>query len=73
MIGGLVSSYHYLIEKNPSLSKGSCDLLAPCNAPWFWQFGFMTIAFMALCGFAAIISLLTLGEGDHPDHSPEES
>ncbi len=72
-IGGLVSAYHYLIEWRPSLSKGSCDAAVPCTVPWFRQFGFVSIAFMALCGFAAIISLLTLGEGDHPDHSPEES
>jgi disulfide bond formation protein DsbB len=74
VIGGLISSYHYLIEWHPSFSKGSCDLTAPCTVPWFRQFGFMSLAFMALCGFAAIITLLTLGAGDeHPDHSPQES
>jgi disulfide bond formation protein DsbB len=73
-IGALISSYHYLIEWHPSFSKGSCDLTAPCTVPWFRQFGFMSLAFMALCGFAAIIALLTLGTGDeHPDHSHQES
>ena len=72
-IGALISSYHYLIEWRPSLSTGSCDITVSCTAPWFRQFGFVSLALMALCGFAAIISLLTIGEADHPDHSHEES
>jgi disulfide bond formation protein DsbB len=72
-IGGLVSAYHYLIEWRPSLSTGSCDIAAPCTVPWFRQFGFVSIPFMALCGFAAIVSLLTLSQAEDPPHSHEES
>jgi disulfide bond formation protein DsbB len=74
-IGGLISAYHYLIEWHPSLSSGSCDITAPCTVPWFRQFGFMSLSIMALCGFAAIIALLTLGASaaDHPDRSHKES
>lgn len=61
-IGGLISAYHYLIEWRPSLGKGSCDITAPCTVPWFRQFGFISLPLMALCGFAAIVSLLTLGD-----------
>lgn len=67
-IGALISTYHYVIEWHPSLSSGSCDLQAPCTVPWFRQFGFVSLPLMALCGFAAIISLLTLGPSDALNH-----
>jgi len=72
-IGALISIYHYVIEWNPSLSRGSCDITAPCTVPWFRQFGFISLPLMALCGFAAIISLLTLGEvGEYQAQELEE-
>ncbi|HSB85560.1 MAG TPA: disulfide oxidoreductase [Ilumatobacteraceae bacterium] len=72
-IGGLISAYHYLIEWRPSLGKGSCDITAPCTVPWFRQFGFISLPFMALCGFAAIVSLLTLGDaGSYETETVEE-
>lgn len=60
-IGGLVSIYHYLIERFPSLSgSASCDPTAPCTTVWVWQFDFISIPFMALSGFAAIAILMYL-------------
>lgn len=64
IVGGAISTYHYVIEWRPSLGTGTCDITAPCTVPWFRQFGFVSLAFMALCGFAAIIALLTLGSAD---------
>ena len=74
-VGGLISTYHYLIEWRPSLSSGSCDLAAPCTVPWFRQFGFISLPLMALCGFAAIVALLTIGEAESqpPERSAEDS
>jgi disulfide bond formation protein DsbB len=60
-VGAVMSAYHYLIEWRPSLDSGTCDISAPCTVPWFRQFGFVSLSFMALCGFAAVVSLLTLG------------
>ena len=58
-IGALVSTYHYLVEWFPSLeSNGVCDFNVPCTTPWFRELGFVTLAFMALCGFAAILVLV---------------
>jgi len=57
-IGLGISSYHYLIEWFPQWESGSCDVFAPCTTPYFREFGFVTLAFMALCGFAAILALL---------------
>ena len=70
-IGGLISTYHYVIEWRPSLGSGACDITAPCTVPWFRQFGFISLPLMALCGFAAIVALLTLGEAE--SQAPEQS
>jgi Disulfide bond formation protein DsbB len=56
--GGLISAYHYLIEWRPSLEGGACGLGPPCAVPWFRELGFVTLAFMALCGFVAILALV---------------
>ena len=69
-VGGAISAYHYLIEWRPSLDAGSCDITAPCTVPWFRQFGFVSLSFMALCGFAAIVALLTLRPTDGPGRGP---
>lgn len=54
--GALVSSYHYLLEWKPSLEGGACSAVGPrCADIWFREFGFVTLAFMALVGFITII------------------
>ena len=60
-IGAVVSTYHYLIEWNVVHEGGACDPTNPCNAlPFDRQYGFISLAFMALAGFAFVISILTL-------------
>lgn len=55
-IGAVISGYHYLIEWKPGLDTGSCTLFGPsCTDVWFRTWGFATLAFMALCGFVAIL------------------
>jgi disulfide bond formation protein DsbB len=62
--GGLVSVWHVLIERFPSLeSGGSCDPTNPCSIKWVERFGFMTIPTMALAGFALIATVLLLDPG----------
>ena len=60
-VGAGIATYHYALEWHPSLSVGVCDLQTPCDQIWFPRvFGFVSLPFMALCGFLAIISLLLL-------------
>jgi disulfide bond formation protein DsbB len=60
-MGAAVSSYHYLLEWAPSLEGGACSATGPaCADVWFREFGFVTLAFMALAGFVSIIILLTV-------------
>jgi disulfide bond formation protein DsbB len=57
--GAVISTYHYLVEWHPRLEGGGvCELIAPCTFIWFREFGFVTLAFMALCGFLTILVLV---------------
>lgn len=71
VIGAAISSYHYYIERFPE-AGGSCNVMVPCNTPWFEQWGFITLAFMALTGFAAIIALLSIA-GPTPTHEDHDA
>jgi disulfide bond formation protein DsbB len=60
-IGLVISAYHWLIERFPDLEAGgTCSAIVPCTAPWFTEFGFVTLSFMAFSGFAFIIVALLL-------------
>jgi disulfide bond formation protein DsbB len=56
-IGGIVSIYHVVVERYPSL-ESACDVTNPCSIIWVERFGYLTIPAMALSGFAAIVALL---------------
>jgi disulfide bond formation protein DsbB len=57
-IGSVIALYHYLIETGVFEDSESCLAIGmSCAAVWFEGFGFVTLSFMALCGFAAIIAL----------------
>ena len=58
-VGALVSTYHYLLEWNPTWESNVCSIDVPCTTIWFREFGFVTLPFMALCGFVSIVILLS--------------
>jgi disulfide bond formation protein DsbB len=68
-IGAAVSIYHVQLERFPEQAT-FCSLEAPCNIPPVQQFGFVTLAVMALCGFAAIVALLAIARAPR---SPAEA
>jgi disulfide bond formation protein DsbB len=58
-IGAGIAAYHTLIEWRPALDTGACDASGPsCSFIWFREFGFITLATMALVGFLTILTLL---------------
>jgi disulfide bond formation protein DsbB len=76
VIGMVISTYHVLVERFPSLEgSGVCEVTNPCTVRWVERFGFVTIPTMALAGFALISGLLVypargrdVPESDaHPD------
>ena len=65
------SSYHYLLEWKPSLEGGACSAVGPaCADIWFREFGFVTLAFMALAGFITIIVFSLVSFPDASDQNP---
>ncbi len=58
--GGLISAYHYTIQHLPDLAAGVCSTTTPCTAALVWKFDFVSIPFMALVSFGAIITVLLL-------------
>lgn len=58
--GGLISTYHYLVERFPDLQVGECNLCIPCSVAWFMKFDLVSIAFMAFVCFAVIVTVLAL-------------
>jgi disulfide bond formation protein DsbB len=58
LIGALISAYHVVIQRIPSLSTGACSVDAPCTAINLEVFGFVTIPFLALAAFLLIAALL---------------
>jgi hypothetical protein len=68
-IGAAIATYHYLIERGVVADSESCALFGPsCADVWFTEFGFVTLAFMALAGFAAVVVLNTVSF-DRPEEA----
>lgn len=59
-IGAVISTYHWLLERWPSIDTGTCSADAPCSVPYFEVFGFVSLAFMAFCAFATVLVFLSV-------------
>ncbi len=72
-IGFVVSAYHVLVERFPSLEGSACDLTNPCTLIWVRRFGYLTIPTMALSGFALVLVLLAVAAAPHNDRLIEQA
>ena len=61
--GGLISMYHYGVERFPDLQVGECSAQIPCSQVWVWKFDLVSIAFMAFVCFSVIVTVLLLDRG----------
>jgi disulfide bond formation protein DsbB len=67
VVGALISIYHYQYEWFPHQKSAICSLdvgESPCNITWFRQFGFMSLAYMALSSALVIITLVLVARRD---------
>lgn len=72
-VGAVIAAYHYLIEWRPALDAGACSAVGPrCTDIWFREFGFVTLAFMALAGFVSIIVFAIAAHGHLRDAPPAD-
>ena len=56
VIGLGLSIYHYQLQLFPDQAS-ACASGVPCTAKYVEAFGFVSIPFMAACGFVAVIAL----------------
>lgn len=56
VIGLGLAIYHYQLQLFPDQAT-ACSSGVPCNAKYVEEFGFVSIPFMAGCGFIAVIAL----------------
>ncbi|MBX7161221.1 MAG: disulfide bond formation protein B [Acidimicrobiia bacterium] len=59
-ITALVSVYHILMERWPSVFETECSTTVPCSLIWFESFGFITLPMMALTTSVTIGVLMIL-------------
>src|SRR5690606_37268060 len=63
-VGAVISTYHTWLQAFPTSSSSFCTVEAPCTQRHVWELGFVSIPFMALAGFLAILALLGIGLGN---------
>jgi disulfide bond formation protein DsbB len=61
-VGGLAISLWHLGVEHLGIGEGACDIANPCSIRWVQHFGFVTIPFMAACGFVAIAVLTAVAD-----------
>ena len=59
--GAAMSSWHYLLQHFPDLEGAtSCSITSPCAVRYAWEFGFVSIPYMAGSVFVLVGALLIL-------------
>ena len=68
LVGLGLSVYHYQLQLRPDQGS-TCDVSAPCTYQWVDSLGFMSIPFMAGCGFIGVAGLAVLSLRSSPHES----
>jgi disulfide bond formation protein DsbB/thiol-disulfide isomerase/thioredoxin len=62
LIGAAIAGYHYMIQRNPAAAvEGVCSAEVPCTAVELWEFGFISMAYMALSAFLFVAAAMWFG------------
>jgi disulfide bond formation protein DsbB len=59
-IGALFATYHTQLQAFPQQHSAFCTLTEPCTVRYVWEFGFVSLPFMALSAFVFIITMTVL-------------
>jgi disulfide bond formation protein DsbB len=66
VIGAVIATYHYLLERFPDTVSSSCSTDIPCETVWVWKFHFLSIPGMAWIGFLLLGTLAVLARPRRP-------
>lgn len=57
VVGAAIAAYHSQLQAFPE-QRSFCSLTVPCTTRYVWEFGFVSLPFMSLCGFVFILLML---------------
>ena len=73
VIGMVISTYHTWIQAfPPSDGTSFCTAEAPCTTRYVWEFGFVSLPFMALSAFVVMTVLLLVARPAPRRSAPQE-
>jgi disulfide bond formation protein DsbB len=58
-VGAVIAAYHTQLQAFPAQST-FCSALDPCTSRYVWEFGFVSLPFMALAAFCFVIAVLAV-------------
>jgi disulfide bond formation protein DsbB len=72
VVGTVIAAYHTQLQAFPEQST-FCPTTVPCNIRHVWEFGFVSLPFMSLAGFVAILVAIRIAAvGGTPGPAPQE-
>ena len=66
LIGAGFALYHAQLQAFPDQGSSFCTLSEPCTTRFVWEFGFVSLPFMALSAFVFIITMLFVARAAGP-------
>jgi disulfide bond formation protein DsbB len=73
-VGAAVAAYHAWLQAFPAEGGSAfCTLTVPCTTRHVWEFGFVSLPFMALTGFVTIGVLLLIARAAPTPTDPDAS
>lgn len=73
-IGAVIAAYHSWIQAYPPADGTSfCSADTPCTLRYVWEFGFVSLPFMALSACCCMIVLLLIARSNKPTSPTPES
>src|SRR4029078_11011778 len=75
VIGWGIAIYHTQLQAYPAQHGPFCKIDDPCTIRYVWEFGFVSIPFMALAAFVFIITMMLVlrtepSDEEYDDKSP---
>jgi len=67
-IGSCFAIYHTQLQAFPDQHSSFCTTVEPCTIRYVWEFGFVSLPFMALSAFSIIIVLMLVARANEREH-----
>jgi disulfide bond formation protein DsbB len=65
-VGAGVALYHTQLQAFPSQHSSFCTTTEPCTVRYVWEFGFVSLPFMALAAFVFVLTMVFVARPDRP-------